>query len=480
VRATGRGRRRAALAAAAAAALAASLASCAASEDDAARQGPRSATPPTDTAADSATTSPGATASSGPSSSADTVPLVVAHHPSRGRLSLTAGQVRDLADGSVTDWRGLGGQPGPLRVGSLAEVRRNRDTVALVPVTRVGPEVSVAKVDGVDPLRRPGPATQDAVTTVTVTGDVMLGRRVGARLQAVGDPAAALRPTARRLAAADLTLGNLEGTLSKAGPPQQGGDSFGAAPSVRAGLRLAGFDVLSMANNHAGDYGPRALVETVRRVRAGGFEPLGAGPDLAAAARPVVVERNGTTFGLVAFDAIGETPAATRARPGVLRLRMQPRTGDLDRGDLDRVTGIVSDLAARVDVVMALPHWGAQYTHRTVRDQRRVARALVRAGADVVVGGHPHWVQGVEAVRGGLVAYSLGNFVFDMDFSRKTQEGVLLEMVFWGDELKGARLVPYVIGSDFAPRIARGARGEGILDDVWSASGAPLRGTHAP
>jgi poly-gamma-glutamate synthesis protein (capsule biosynthesis protein) len=279
------------------------------------------------------------------------------------------------------------------------------------------------------------------------------------------------------LSAADVTIGNLESTLSRAGAPRQGGDSFGAAPSVRQGLRLAGFDVLSLANNHTGDYGPRALVQTVDRARSGGFRTVGAGRDLAAAARPVVVRRNGTTFGIVAFDAIGETPAATPDAPGALRLRMQPRTGPLDRGDLARVTAIVRELAARVDVVLVLPHWGTQYTHDTVRDQRLVARRLVRVGADVVVGGHPHWVQGVESLAGGLVAYSLGNFVFDMDFMQQTQEGVVLALRFRGDRLERARLRPYVIGPDFAPRLAPGPRGDAILADVRRASTAPLRGT---
>jgi poly-gamma-glutamate synthesis protein (capsule biosynthesis protein) len=108
-----------------------------------------------------------------------------------------------------------------------------------------------------------------------------------------------------------------------------------------------------------------------------------------------------------------------------------------------------------------------------------VARHLVRAGADLVVGGHPHWVQGVESLPGGLVVYSLGNFVFDMDFMRETQEGVVLELTYWGTELKAAELIPVVIGRDFAPRVARGERASAILDRIWSASGAPLSGSHA-
>ena len=354
-----------------------------------------------------------------------------------------------------------------------------------VPASAVTPRARVVLVDGIHPLRDPAsyPLTtpDDAapsVTTATVVGDVMLARRVGARMAAAGDFAAALRPTAARLSSADLTVGNLESTLSRLGAPRQGGDSFGADPRVRRGLRLAGFDVLSLANNHTGDYGPASLVETVRRVRAVGIVPVGAGADLAEAREPAVVERNGVSFGVVAFDAIGETPAARAERPGAFRLRMQPRTGPLVAADLERVLDTVRELRSRVDVVMVLPHWGTQYTTRTVADQRRVGRALVDAGADIVVGGHPHWVQGVELRRGAPIAYSLGNFVFDMDFSRQTQEGAFLELVFWGSELKAAEFVPVRIGADFAPRVATGREGQAILERIWDASGRPLSGSH--
>jgi poly-gamma-glutamate synthesis protein (capsule biosynthesis protein) len=416
------------------------------------------------------------------------VPLAVAVHPTRDGLTVTSDHLRALRAGEIHRWGALGARDAPLRVTRADEVLEDRNAVALLPATDVCPPLAVAAVDGVDPIRSPDdyPVAVDGppippITTVTVTGDLMLGRRVGDRLSAAEDPAAVLRPTAERLAAVDLTIGNLESTLSRAGRPRQGGDSFAAAPNVRAGLRLAGFDVLSLANNHVGDFGPTALVRTVRRVEAGGFRAVGAGRDLPRAAEPVVVRRNGISFGIMAFDAIGETPAAGQDRPGALRLRMQPRTGPLVPADLERVLGIVRRLRSEVDVVMVLPHWGTQYIHRTVPDQRRVARSLVRAGADIVAGGHPHWVQGVESVgpdQRGLVAYSLGNFVFDMDFMRKTQEGVVLELTFWGAVLRQARLVPVVIGPDFAPRFDDGPRGRSILADVWRASRPPLRGTH--
>ncbi|HEX7188006.1 MAG TPA: CapA family protein, partial [Actinomycetes bacterium] len=288
-------------------------------------------------AASRAQSSTGSPTGASPSASATPtveVPLAVAVHPTRDGLRLTAREVRRLASGRIRSWADLGEPGRRLVVGSLADARRSRAAVALVPVSEVGPRVGVARVDGVDPVRDPRSyrptvgvpgrsGLPDRVTTVTVTGDVMLGRRVGDRLAGVGDPAAALRPLASRLARADLTIGNLESTLSQAGAPRQGGDSFGASPSVRRGLRLAGFDVLSLANNHAGDYGPQALVETVGLLRAGRLKTVGAGAGLARASKPAVVVRNGVTFGVVAFDAIGETPAAGPGRPGALRVRMQ-------------------------------------------------------------------------------------------------------------------------------------------------------------
>lgn len=298
-------------------------------------------------------------------------------------------------------------------------------------------------------------------TTVTIVGDIMLGRAVG---QAAADPGAPLRPLQERLARADITVGNLESTLSRAGAPRQGGDSFAAAPAVLEGLADAGFDVLSLANNHTGDFGPLALLQTLRRIDRSPIAAVGAGRDRAQAWRPVVIERRGVRFGFVAFNAIGETPRATTARPGAAEVRMQPRTGPLNRSDLRRVTRRVRSLdGGRADVVIALPHWGAQYTHLPVPAQRRVGRALVDAGADIVVGGHPHWVQRVLRYRGRLVVHSLGNFVFDMDFSRQTQEGVLAELGFVGDRLRRVRFRPYVIGPDFAPRLVDGRRARSIL-----------------
>jgi poly-gamma-glutamate synthesis protein (capsule biosynthesis protein) len=154
---------------------------------------------------------------------------------------------------------------------------------------------------------------------------------------------------------------------------------------------------------------------------------------------------------------------------------MPPRTGPLNRHDLARVLDEVQRLERRVDVVVVMPHWGTQYTHAVEPAQRLVGRRLVDAGADLVIGGHPHWVQPVERYRGAVIAYSLGNFVFDMDFMTETMEGVVLEATFWGPELKAVRLLPYRMDDgSFAPRRVRGSD---ILADVWSTSRGPYSAT---
>ncbi|MBA2774802.1 MAG: CapA family protein [Nocardioidaceae bacterium] len=407
-------------------------------------------------------------------------------HRSRGHLDVSERLARSIAEGAPTTWAQLAAGPGRADVrrgaGALRAATRDPAVIAVVAASRVTPLVSTVSVDGVDPLRSPGayPLTTSAPNEpappaeVTVVGDIMMGRDVGDVLAAHGDLGAPLRPLRRRLERADLTVGNLESTLSSEGVPQQGDDSFAADPDVLQALEDTGFDVLSLANNHTGDFGERAFRQTLRRVDSSTIERVGAGLDRQGAWRPVVVSRAGVRFGLVAFNAIGETPAAEPRTPGVAQVRMQPRTGPLNGVDLRRATRAIRSLQGRADVVIVLPHWGDQYTNEPVADQRRVGRALLDAGADIVVGGHPHWVQGVQVHQGELVVHSLGNFVFDMDFSLETQEGVMLEAVFWGDQLKAVDFVPYVIGPDFAPRLVTGGRATTILDRMTEASDAPF------
>jgi poly-gamma-glutamate capsule biosynthesis protein CapA/YwtB (metallophosphatase superfamily)/drug/metabolite transporter (DMT)-like permease len=398
-----------------------------------------------------------------------TEPLVIAVAPTERVRDVPLASAERLEARTRGRWRGHRIVTTPRELLAAAP-----GAIAMLPASRAPAWVRAWTVDGLDPFRRPGSyplrtagPTPGRVTTLTVVGDVMLGR-------GVPDPAAALAVGAALTRPADLTIGNLESTLSDDGVPQQpGDDSFHADPDLVRDLARAGFDAVSLANNHTGDYQERALLQTVERLQSSRVVPFGAGADLRSATRAAVLERHGLRFGFLGFNAIGETPPATPDTPGALSVRMPPRTGPLVRADLAHVTRAVRRLARRVDVVVVVPHWGGNYTHIPDPAQGLVARRLAAAGADLVAGGHPHWVQGLEWIRGTPVAHSLGNFVFDMDFMDQTMEGVTLTATFWGDELRAVELTPYRMGPRFAPRELGTARGRVVLSDVWAHSGPP-------
>ena len=180
-------------------------------------------------------------------------------------------------------------------------------------------------------------------------------------------------------------------------------------------------------------------------------------------------------FGFLAFNAIGETPRATAERPGVAEVRMRPRTGPLDRGDLRRLTSTITGLARQTDVVVALPHWGTQYTNVPVRDSGGWPApwsmpAPTSSSADI-----PMSCKGFSCAKGRVVLHSLGNFVFDMDFSRQSEEGVLAELVFWDGETQGYAPQPLRHRRDFAPGSPPGLAPGGTLTRLWRASDAPFR-----
>ena len=236
------------------------------------------------------------------------MPLAMAMHITRVPADVDPAAARAAAAGRGSRWSDVGQSGGRMRVltsrnGSpdelLRQVRERTDTLAVVPADAVDERVRVLTVGGRHPLRDPAGYPLNApsrrpepeVTTLTAVGDVMLARRVGARMRAEDDYAYPMRPLARRLAAAEITVGNFESTLSRDGSPTQGTDSFGADSRAVQALRLAGFDLVSLANNHVGDYGQRALRQTLDRFAQGDVATVGAGRNASEARRPLVLER---------------------------------------------------------------------------------------------------------------------------------------------------------------------------------------------
>ena len=364
--------------------------------------------------------------------------------------------------------------------GAADAVSADPSAMALIASDVLSPAVRAASLAGVDPVRDPAryplrltsPAPQGVIISAIAFGDIMTSRTVDKKILASGDFLSPFRSVAATLRSADLAFGNFEGTISHDAHPQPGGTRFVSRPGVLQGFRYAGIDFLSLANNHAGDYGAGTLVETVNYLRGAGIGVAGAGADLAGATDPAVVVRNGIRFAFVSFNAI--TGTAAQETPGAVRIDMAPWFPFSDRS-----VAVVVDEVKRArkvaDVVIVYPHWGKEYTARPNADQIRVAHALIDAGADMLIATHPHWVQGAEIYHGHLIAYSLGNFVFDQTWSTETQEGAALSLTFWGTRLVSASFVPVRIEDAHRPRFVDDRDGADILERIWGASGAPYR-----
>jgi poly-gamma-glutamate synthesis protein (capsule biosynthesis protein) len=269
--------------------------------------------------------------------------------------------------------------------------------------------------------------------TLAAFGDVNLGDGVATVMDARG----ALWPwrgVAPALRAADIAFGNLECSVSRRGVAVPKKFNFRGRPErLAAAVRFAGLDVLNVANNHAGDYGPLALLDTVRNVRAAGALPLGAGATLPAAQRPQVVSRLGLRVGFVGFSDINaESFVAGPARPGP------------SFASLPAIAAGVRAARRVSDVVVATFHWGVERATSENARQREFARAALAAGATAVIAAHPHVLQPIRRTGRRLVAYSLGNFVWSAGGGVTSRTGIL-RVRLGGDGVRGAHLLPAVI-----------------------------------
>lgn len=250
--------------------------------------------------------------------------------------------------------------------------------------------------------------------TLAAVGDVNLGDGPGAAIARFGAayPWRSVGPTLR---AADIAFGNLECAVSTRGQAQPKQYTFRGLPSALAAARQAGgLDVVNLANNHAGDFGTFALLDTLRHARAAGIVPVGAGATEAAAYRPAVVERLGLRVAFVGFSVI--LPFEFRAvgdHPGTAW------------GFPERITSAVRAAAREADVVVATFHWGTERDFRENAAQRSLARIALNAGATAVIGAHPHVLQPIRRPPGRLIAYSLGNFVFSANSAGTERTGIL-------------------------------------------------------
>jgi len=242
---------------------------------------------------------------------------------------------------------------------------------------------------------------------VILAGDVMLGRTVETKSSELGDYSYPFRKVGERLKGSDIVFINLENPIIEDCPEHSGGYKFCSSPKMLQGLTFSGVDIVNLANNHAGNYGQEGIEETIKLLAQKGIAATGLG-------ELVILKREDTSFGFLGFDLT---------------------TRNLDEKDIS----LIHLSNSKVDVLIVGVHWGVEYTQTPTEIQWIWAKEIILAGADVIAGHHPHWVQGSETIEGKPVYYSLGNFVFDQMWSERTKEGEIVELIFKDGQLDSSR-----------------------------------------
>lgn len=276
------------------------------------------------------------------------------------------------------------------------------------------------------------------------------------------DPDSIFSQVAQRLHRADVVLGQLEPVLTTRGTrAPQARLAMRSAPSTARAIRAAGFDVVSFASNHCMDWGAEGLLDTVRALQASDLLVIGAGANIQAARRPVAIRHSHGHVAFLAYNSIlpmGYWAESNRAgcaplrafthyeqiehdQPGTpCRVRSHPHAED--------VANMAADIATarrNAEVVIVSVHWGIHFVPATIAEyQRDLARAAIDAGADAVIGHHPHVLKGVEVYKGKVIFYSLGNFAIDpptsfqsnLTASRAHREIAALNPTWKGDDTK--------------------------------------------
>lgn len=281
---------------------------------------------------------------------------------------------------------------------------------------RVSQEISLPGASGGERIGEP--------ITVRLAGDFCLaeGFAITEALDRRGDIRECFSDDLLKLMSdADLFMLNNEFTYSDRGTPTEGKDwTFRAGPERVSVLNTLGVDIAGLANNHAYDWGEDALLDTVSTLQNAGIVTVGAGKNLEEARKPAYFTLQGRTISVVAATAVekvgdreyGMTKAATADSAGVF--------STIDPADC---VDTIREAKANSDFVFVYVHWGTEMTTEIDADQKDLAKAYIDAGADAVVGNHPHVLQGFEYYNGKPILYSLGNFWFNS----KDRETCVLE-----------------------------------------------------
>lgn len=298
--------------------------------------------------------------------------------------------------------------------------------------------------------------------TILAVGDINLGRVLGKRILS-GQKDLPFRNVRTEISGADIAFANLESQISEQKGQTEGSSNyvFTGPPQGADELANAGFDVVSTANNHAWDFGERALMETITNLKRVSILYAGTGETLDAAYAPAIVERNGWRVGFLAVTGVFNSP-----------FESSPARDHVAWADPVLVALKIKELRQQgVDIVLVSYHGGVEYSPDPDEPTRSFTRACIDAGADAVIGHHPHVTQGVEWYNGKPIFYSLGNFVFKQ-FDPWTNLGLGVRLTFRDGQPMQVEYLPVAV--DFQPKFLAADKGAALMARVTQLSGGSL------
>ena len=287
-----------------------------------------------------------------------------------------------------------------------------------------------------------------------LVGDIMLSRGVDVAMRTKGY-LYPFKNIAEITNSAEVTFGNLESPLSTRGARGDQLYSFRGDPESVKGLVYAGFKVLNLANNHSYDYGKKAFEQTLEVLNKNNIKVIGAGKNVTEARMPAIFDLGDLKIAFLGYDLSPGAFPAGQDHPGVAKARHAWIIKDLEK------------VKESADFIVVSFHWGIEYQDFPTEYQKSLAHMAIDCGADIVVGHHPHTFQGIELYKGKLIAYSLGNFVFDQR-DLKNNQSILLKVTFDREKLLKAEITPIeLVTFSRSPRVAEGKMAEEILSRLY-------------
>lgn len=277
--------------------------------------------------------------------------------------------------------------------------------------------------------------------TISFLGDIMMDRGVKSSIHRNYDgDYNVLFKNLGELKDSDIVFGNLEGPISDKSNNVGSKYSFRMEPASLEALKRASFNILSFANNHVGDWNVAAFNDTLDRLENAGIAYTGAGRNLAEAKEVRIINKNGIRVGFLGFTDVGPNWMAAKENSAGILLASDPKRLEY-----------IKNAKEKVDILVVSYHWGDEYVPHNAR-QKSLAESSIDAGADIIAGHHPHVIQDTVKYKNGLIMYSLGNAIFDQNFSEATMQGALVNVKVTKDGIKDYEEKVFKIDRTFIPQ----------------------------